>query len=372
MSSLGTSAAGAATKLTVYFSERDRIRGVFLADALFDVYERHELRASLLLRGSAGFGDRHGAHSERSLTLSESLPAVSVAIDTEERVQRALPDVLELAEHGLVSLERAALLGPSLGPGAVPVSDATVKLTLYGGRGVRADGEPGYVAAVDELRRVGAAGAAVLLGVDGTVHGERRRARFFARNAGVPLMIMVIGEPGVLAPVLPVLAGLLERPVVTAERVRVCRVDGVTRAEPVVQSDPHDRSGLQVWQKLMIHAEEQATSGGRPLHGELLRRLRAERAAGATTLRGVRGFYGERGPFADRLLAVKRRAPTVTVLIDTPERVQRLWPGIEALTAEAGLVTSEIVPAFHREPGRPGAAKVGHAPPDVSSLRRWE
>ena len=45
----------AAIKLTSYFSERDRVRGILLADALFDVYERHEVRASVLLRGSAGF-----------------------------------------------------------------------------------------------------------------------------------------------------------------------------------------------------------------------------------------------------------------------------------------------------------------------------
>lgn len=338
------------TKLTIYFGERDRVRGVFLADALFDVYERHELRASVLLRGSAGFGDRHGAHSERSLTLSESLPAVSVAVDASARIERALPEVLELAEHGLVSLERAMVLQDTDGTDALP--DGALKLTLYGGRGVRAGGEAGYVAALDGLRAASAAGASVLLGVDGTLHGERRRARFFARNAGVPLMMLTIGDAGTFRSLLPTLRGLVEQPVVTVERVTVCRVDGRALAAPPIVAAGPDASGLPVWQKLMIHAEEQAKCDGRPLHNELLRRLRATRAAGATMLRGVRGFYGDRGPFADRLLTVRRHAPTITVVIDTPARVQALWPVIEAVTAEAGLVTSEVVPAFHREPGR--------------------
>ena len=341
-----------ATKLTIYFSERDRVGNAFLADALFDVYERHGLRASLLLRGTAGFGDRHGAHSERSLTLSESLPAVSVAIDTEDRIGRALPDVLALAEHGLVSLERALLVERAEEIEALPADGRELKLTIYGGRGVRSGGEPGYASAVRRLREASAAGASVLLGVDGTLDGERRRARFFARNAGVPVMVLVIGDAPALAPLLSSLTPLFERPAVTVERVRVCRLDGISRAEPRVPAQRSDPSGLPVWQKLMVHAEEQAKHAGRPLHGELLRRLRAERAAGATTLRGVLGFYGDRGPFADRLLAVKRHAPTVTVLVDTPERMQRLWPLVEQVTGEAGLVTSEMVPAFHREPGR--------------------
>jgi PII-like signaling protein len=140
-----------AIKLTSYFAERDRVGARFFADALSDVYERHEIRASVLLRGVAGFGDRHGVHSELSLTLSESLPAVSVAVDVAERIEAALPEVYELAEHGLVSLERARLL---TGSGAA-VTGSTIKLTLYGGGGVRTDGEAGYVAAIEVLRKCG-------------------------------------------------------------------------------------------------------------------------------------------------------------------------------------------------------------------------
>ena len=49
-------------KLTTYLGERDRARGAFLADALVDVYARHALRTSLVLRGAEGFGVRHLSH----------------------------------------------------------------------------------------------------------------------------------------------------------------------------------------------------------------------------------------------------------------------------------------------------------------------
>ena len=67
------------------------------------------------------------------------------------------------------------------------------KLTVYCGRHERVGSRPAFVAIVELLRRHGAFSATVLLGVDGTAHGARERARFFGRNVQVPLMIVAIG-----------------------------------------------------------------------------------------------------------------------------------------------------------------------------------
>jgi PII-like signaling protein len=348
-------------KLTTYFDERDRTGGQFLADALFDVYERHRMRTSVLLRGVVGFGRRHEMHTDRLLTLSESLPAVSIAIDTRERIEAALPDVTRVARTGLISLERT-WLASGAGVGRLELPDdpgAAIKLTVYGGRGVRADGEAGYVAAIDRLRAAGAAGASVLLGVDGTLHGERRRSRFFARNAGVPLMLLALGERPALAAALPAVVELIEEPLVTVERVTVLKSGGRAAGGPGAVPE-RDSSGLAIHQKLMVHVDEQAKIGRRPLYVELARRLRAAGAAGTTVLRGVRGFDGERGPFADRILALRRNVPVHVVVVDTPAGVRRWWPVLDELTASAGLVTSELVPAAHALSGA-GVAEIALA-----------
>jgi PII-like signaling protein len=57
-------------KLTSYFGERHRTGGRFVADALIDLYGRHEIAASILLRGTEGFGLMHHLRTDRSLTLS--------------------------------------------------------------------------------------------------------------------------------------------------------------------------------------------------------------------------------------------------------------------------------------------------------------
>ncbi len=55
----------------------------FLADALAGIFARHELQASLVMRGVQGFGVKHHLRTDRLLTLSEDLPLVSVAVDTD-------------------------------------------------------------------------------------------------------------------------------------------------------------------------------------------------------------------------------------------------------------------------------------------------
>jgi PII-like signaling protein len=315
-------------KLTTYFGEHDRADGRFLADALLDVCERHALRLSVLLRGTEGFGARHRLQTERLLTLSEDLPVVGVAVDSRERIEAALVDVAPIFGDGLITLERARLVDEPLsvaGPS---------KLTVYMGRRER----PGVAAVVAQLRDCGLDGATVLLGVDGTVGGERRRARFFARNVDVPVMIIALGEGDPVAVALERLRATFARPLATLERVTVCKRDGVLLTRPPAVEEPG------MWQKLMVHAGEGARFGGHPLHVALIRRLREAGAAGATALRGVWGYAGAEPPHGDRVWSLRRHVPVVTVVVDAPARMAELFPVVDEVTASAGLVTSEWVP----------------------------
>lgn len=333
-------------KLTVYFGESDRVGGVALSDALFDLFERHTLQASVLMRAVEGFGLEHALRTDRFLTLSEDLPLVAVAVDERARIEAVVDEVTQILGGGLVTLERARLLHGGLGAVEVPeeLHEAT-KLTVYLGRDERIAQRPAYLEIVDYLHRQGLAGATVLLGVDGTAHRQRRRARFFAHNKGVPLMIVSVGDGGSIARALPGLGEMLDDPIVTLERIRVCKRDGLLLAEPRHLPEQDD-AGLGVWQKLMVYAGEQARHDGHPLYVQLIRRLREEGASGATSLRGIWGFSGDHPPHGDRLFHLRRRVPVVTTIVDTPERIQRWFRIVDECTDEAGLVTSEMVPAF--------------------------
>ena len=333
-------------KLTIYFGERDQVRGRFLADALNDVYARHRVQAGLVIRGVEGFGVKHRLRTDRLLTLSEDLPLVSVAVDARPRIEAALAEVDQLRFDGLVTLERARMIvGPMDSDRFAPDLHEDVKLTVYLGRHERAGGRPAYEKVVDLLHQRGIAGATVLLGVDGTAHGVRQRARFFGANTHVPLMVIAVGNGQRIAQLLPELGELLPRPLVTLERVRVCKRDGHTLAEPqtLPETDP---SGLGVWQKLMVYAGEQARSDGHPLHHQLIRGLRRAGAMGATSLRGIWGYHGDHRPHGDSFRQLCRRVPIVTVIVDTPDRIAAWFELVDELTHQTGLVTSEMVPAF--------------------------
>jgi PII-like signaling protein len=326
-----------ALKLTTYFGERQRTGDAFVADALLDLYGRHELRTSVLLRGAEGFGLRHHLRTDRLLTLSEDLPVVAVAVDRRDRVEAVLDEATSLERPGLVTLERARLVGDDLARAALPDADE-VKLTVYVGRQETAGGLPAFVAVCDVLHRRGVAGATALLGVDGTAHGARRRARFVARNVDVPMMVIAVGARERIGAVLPELGGLLARPLVTLERIQVCKRDGELLSPPRAPAEE------DMWQKLMVYGSEQAKFDGVPMHVALVRALRETGARGATALRGVWGFHGAHAPHGDRLLQVRRHVPVVTVVVDTPDAIARAFALVDQVTRERGLVTSEAVP----------------------------
>jgi PII-like signaling protein len=342
-------------KLTTYFGERDRAGGALLADRLLDLHGEQRVRASVLLRGAEGFGRLHHLHTDRLLTLSEDLPVVSIAIDVRARIETLVEPVLAIQRKGLITLERARLLGDGLDAGElsggsdgmeqVGASDG-VKLTLYAGRGERVRGVPVHVAVCELLHRHGAAGATVLLGVDGTRSGARVRARLLGDNSEVPLAVIAVGERERIAAALGELESMIAKPLLTLERARICKRDG--RLLEVPHELPgKDEHGLSLWQKLTIYSSHDATRGGLPLHLAIVRRLRESDAAGATSLRGVWGFHGEHPPHGERLLQARRSVPVVTVAIDTPQRIAKAFEIVDELTAEHGLVTSEMVPAMY-------------------------
>ena len=334
-----------ALKLTTYFGERSRLRGRLLADELLDIHARHAIRASILLRGTQGFGSKHRRRTDRLLTLSEDLPLVSVVIDAPARIEALLADVSATGTGGLMTLERACAGGtdPTMGRDAGLLGEA-VKLTIYLGRHERANGMPAFVAACRTLHDCGVAGATVLLGVDGTRRGERQRARFFARNANVPLMVVSVGDIQPITAALRGLGEILRDPLFTVQRVRVCKRDGMLLQAPREELATSEH-GPDVGQKLTIVVSEAARHANLPVYLELVRRLRMANAAGATSLRGIWGFHGDHPPHGDRLLSIRRHVPIVTVTIDTPQQIATLFPIVDELTAEQGLVTSELIPA---------------------------
>jgi PII-like signaling protein len=334
-------------KLTAYFEERQRNGGRFLTDAMLDVYEQRNIATSIVLRGIGGFGPRHHLRSDASLSLSEDPPVAVVAVDTKATIEGLFGPLRAMRKRALITLERAQMFRGEAGPTELAGAlHGTTKLTIYLGRRERVHGAPGYLALCDLLYRRGMDGASAFLGVDGTAHGSRERARFFGGNADVPVMVIAVGGVERVVGVLPELRGLLRRPLITVERVRVCKRDGelMERPHELPGTDEH---GLALWQKLMVYTSEADRHDGVPIHRALIQRLRQHKSSnGATILRSVWGFHGSHPPHGDQLFRLTRRVPVVTIIADTPANIAASFDVVDELTGSHGLVTSEVVPAL--------------------------
>jgi len=122
-------------KLTSYFGERRRTNGTPTGDALLDLNLRHQIAASIILRGIQGFGLKRRLRTDSSLSLSEDLPLTLIGVDTRQAIEAVLDETLQLNPSGLVTLERARLLSEEIDPvGIVENAGEATKVTVFFGR----------------------------------------------------------------------------------------------------------------------------------------------------------------------------------------------------------------------------------------------
>lgn len=343
-----------ALKLWVYFGDSQLTGAELTSDALMDCLARRHVAVSALCRGIEGFGLNRRIHTEHLPDISTDLPLVACAVDSRERIRALLPDVDRVVANGLVTLEHARLgAGDEVADAEFPAGPGrAAKLTIYCGRAERAavGRRPAYREVVEILRRHGAAGATALLGVDGTYHGHRQRATFHSPRRHAPLMIICVGSPETLAAALPDLSTALEWPLVTLEGIAQLKHDGEL-LEDLPTAPDRDSRGLQVWQTIRVYTRQSAQVNGRALYTELTRRLREAGAAGATTIRGHWGFSSDEPPHGDRFARLTSHAPTYTTYVDRPGKVAEVWPAIDDVTSQHGIVTSLFVPAYRERRG---------------------
>ena len=319
--------------VSALFGERQRVAGRLFADLAVDDVADRGVAGSVLLRAIAGFGLEHHLRGDETLTMSEDPTVVLTAIDAASVVAPLLADLVARQPRGLVTVENAS---DTIEPG-----DGAVRLTLLIDRHERVGGVPAYVDACDLLHRRGVTGASVLLGVDGTVAGVRERARFFARNVGVPIRVESVGDRAPLTDALDEVRGRLRRTTVAVRPVRVCKRDGVLLETPTGDG----------WQRLTVYTSESHLHEREPVHRAIVRRLRAQPSRGVTVLRGIRGFHGDHPPHGDLPFRVGRRVPVMTMVVDTADRIAAAFTVVDELTGTHGLVTVEDVAEVHH-PGR--------------------
>lgn len=321
-------------ELRFHFGERDRNGGGPLEAAVMAACERSGVWAAALLRGMEGFGGKQRERTDRLLSLSEDLPLVAVAVGEAARVEALAEEVRAVASEGLLALTPTGSATASAAVVAEPVGGSPgelVRATIWGARsGPRSP----HLRAVDALFRHGADSATVLLGVDGVLDGERRRARFVAANRGVPAMTVAVGEREAID------AALAE----VGDSANLVTIEGVEPLSVIGRQKLHgDAESVATAEstRVTLVTSESTQRGAHPLYLEYVHELRRAGAPGATALRGVWGFRGDVAPHGDRVLALRRDVPVIVETVDTEEHASQWLEIAEGLAGAPDVVYSQ-------------------------------
>jgi CBS domain-containing protein len=122
---------GKALRINIYIGESDHYQGRALFMALLELLKREGASGATVVRGLSGFGARSRIHTATILTLSEDLPLRLEWVDKPEVVERLLPQVREMVDDGLITVEEVNVVqyapGRKPDPLAQPIQDVMRK-----------------------------------------------------------------------------------------------------------------------------------------------------------------------------------------------------------------------------------------------------
>ena len=96
--------------MRIHIGERDRYHGTPLHEAIVNLLRERHLAGATVLRAIMGFGATARVHTDKILQLSTDLPLVVECVDTEEQIERVLPELDAMIGGGLITLEKVRVI----------------------------------------------------------------------------------------------------------------------------------------------------------------------------------------------------------------------------------------------------------------------
>ncbi len=86
--------------IRVYLNEGDRFDGKPLYEAVVDRCRAMKIAGATVFRGAEGFGDTAELH--RSHVLTHDSPVMITIVDTNENIERLVPELEQIVDSGLI------------------------------------------------------------------------------------------------------------------------------------------------------------------------------------------------------------------------------------------------------------------------------
>jgi len=94
-----------AVRVRIYVGESDRYGGLPAYKAVVHYLREQGFWGATVTRGIYGFGKRSLLHTSTPLRLSEDLPIIIEAVDSEKKITAVIPKISEMVKGGLITVE---------------------------------------------------------------------------------------------------------------------------------------------------------------------------------------------------------------------------------------------------------------------------
>lgn len=101
---------GERTLMRIHIGESDRWHGKPLYQAIVELCHRESFSGVTVLRGVGGYGSSSRYHTDKILRLSQDLPVVIEVVEYAERIERLLPELDQMVDGGLITLEKVRVI----------------------------------------------------------------------------------------------------------------------------------------------------------------------------------------------------------------------------------------------------------------------
>ncbi len=223
---------GPGKKLTIYTDEADKFHGKPVYEVLLDILFKKKIMGVSVFRGIAGYGSDGVFHTAKMLELSTSMPVKIEVVDSEEMINKVLPDVYHVVEKGLVEVTDThvvkccakASAGEERKEGHMKLEGKAKMLRIIISEDDQWEGEPLYETIVKRLIMTDIAGATVYKAIAGYgPHKRYHKKKTLATHGELPILITVMDTEEKINKVIPILDELVGEGIVVLSDVNVIK-----------------------------------------------------------------------------------------------------------------------------------------------------
>lgn len=223
---------GPAKKLTIYIDEVDKFHGKPVYEVLLDIFFKKKIMGVSVFRGIAGYGRDGVFHTSKMLELSTSMPVKIEVVESEEMINKVLPDVYHVVEKGMVEVTDTTVVkccpmieGKQTEKGEHMKLEGKAKmLRIVISEDDKWEGEPLYEAIVKRLIMTDIAGATVYKAIAGYgPHKRYHKKKTLTVHGELPILITVMDTEDKINKVIPILDELVGEGIVVLSDVNVIK-----------------------------------------------------------------------------------------------------------------------------------------------------